>query len=121
MIVVKVNDMAYKSHFIYAFVYAVLQYLMFNSVPMDFVAPAPMQTLNSKEERIKCLLKYFRRFGVPEEFLFNEADLFDFKNVPKVTRCVAMLAKMAKVPAFESLDVQVPDEDDIYYEEDEDI
>ncbi len=31
---------------------------------------------------------------MPEEYVFSESDLFDFKNVPKVTRCVAMLAKM---------------------------
>ena len=83
----------------------VMQYLMFNSVPLDFVTTSSMQKLNTKEERIKCLFKYLRKFGVPEEYVFAEADLFEFKNIPKVTRCVAMLAKMAKIPSFQDVDL----------------
>ena len=72
----------------------VMQYVMFNSVPLELVLP--VQNLNTKEDRVKTLLKYLRRFGVPEEYIFQESDLFDFKNIPKVTRCVAMLAKMVR-------------------------
>ena len=70
----------------------VMQYVMFNSVPMDLVMP--IKGLNKKEDRVKMLLKYLRKFGIPEEYIFTESDLFEFKNIPKVTRCIAMLAKM---------------------------
>lgn len=72
-----------------------MQYVMFNSVPIDFVLP--IQGLNSKEERVRILLKYMRKYGMPEEYLFTESDLFEFKNIPKVTRCVAMLGKMVRI------------------------
>lgn len=48
------------------------------------------------EGRVKILLKYLRRFGVPEKYLFDLDDLIEMKNMPKVTRCVAMLAKMVR-------------------------
>ncbi len=80
------------------------------------------------------MLKYLRRYGIPEEYLFEERDLFEFKNVPKVTRCVAMLGKMvrkantekaliftdfhsvflqAKVETFQNLSLEIPDEDEV--------
>lgn len=112
---------------------AVMQYVMFNSVPLELVLP--VQNLNTKEDRVKTLLKYLRRFGVPEEYIFEERDLFEFKNVPKVTRCVAMLAKMvserssarikkndetntlfqARMKGFEHISLDIPDEDEIFY------
>jgi hypothetical protein len=55
---------------------------------------ASSQNLSSREERIKLLRKYLRRYGVPDEYIFEERDLAEFKNIPKVTRCFAMLAKM---------------------------
>ena len=74
--------------------FPVLQCVMFNSVPLDLVMPT--KGLNTKEERVKVLLKYLRKYGVPEEYMFDEDDLFQFKNIPKVTRCFAMLAKMVR-------------------------
>ena len=53
-----------------------------------------MQNLSSRGERVKLLRKYLRKHGVPEEYIFEEEDLTEFKNIPKVTRCFAMLAKM---------------------------
>ena len=53
-----------------------------------------MQNLSSRGERVKLLRKYLRKHGVPEEYIFEETDLIEFKNIPKVTRCFAMLAKM---------------------------
>jgi hypothetical protein len=49
-----------------------------------------------KEDRVKILLKYLKRFGVPEKYLFDIDDLIEMKNMPKVTRCMAMLAKMVR-------------------------
>ena len=43
---------------------------------------------------MKLLRKYLRKYGVSEEYIFKEEDLTEFKNIPKVTRCFAMLAKM---------------------------
>ena len=43
---------------------------------------------------MKLLRKYLRKYGVAEEYIFEEEDLTEFKNIPKVTRCFAMLAKM---------------------------
>ena len=48
------------------------------------------------QQRIKILLKYLRKFGVPEKYLFDLDDLIEMKNMPKVTRCIAMLAKMVR-------------------------
>ena len=50
------------------------------------------------QQRIKILLKYLKRFGVPEKYLFDLDDLIEMKNMPKVTRCIAMLAKMVRNP-----------------------
>ena len=43
------------------------------------------------------LLKYLKRYGVPEKYLFEMEDLIEMKNMPKVTRCMAMLAKMVTI------------------------
>ncbi len=69
----------------------VMQYVMF---PLELVLP--VQNLNTKEDRVKTLLKYLWQFGIPEEYIFQESDLFHFKNIPKVTRCITMLAKMVR-------------------------
>jgi hypothetical protein len=71
-----------------------MQYVVFNSVPMELVLTD--EGLNTREERIKVLKKYMRKFGVPEVFVFEDADLFEFRNIPKVTRCIAMLGKMVR-------------------------
>ena len=43
------------------------------------------------------LLKYLKRYGVPDKYLFEMEDLIEMKNMPKVTRCMAMLAKMVTI------------------------
>ena len=45
-------------------------------------------------ERIQVLLTHLSRYGIPEAYLFDVEDLMEHKNIPKVTRCFAMLAKM---------------------------
>ncbi len=54
-------------------------------------------TRANTEERVKVLLKYLKRFGLPEKYLFDLDDLVEMKNMPKVTRCIAMLAKMVGI------------------------
>jgi len=46
------------------------------------------------EDRIRLLLKYLRRYGLPEKYLFEPDELIDMRNMPKITRSIAMLAKM---------------------------
>ena len=52
------------------------------------------------EDRIKSLLWYLRRYGVPEAYLFEVRELQEMTNIPKVTRCIAMLGKMVRNYAF---------------------
>ena len=49
------------------------------------------------EDRIKSLLWYLRRFGIPETYLFEVEDLKEMANIPRVTRTIAMLGKMVRI------------------------
>jgi hypothetical protein len=85
---------------------------MFNSIPVDMVAtvptPATSKTAAPKkvadehaidkatEDRIKTLLKYLKKYGVPDKYLFEVNELKDMTNIPKITRCIAMLGKMVR-------------------------
>ena len=67
---------------------------LFKERPLPSPSSLSPQNLSSREERVKLLRKYLRKYGVAEEYIFEEEDLTEFKNIPKVTRCFAMLAKM---------------------------
>ena len=43
------------------------------------------------------LIKHLENFGIPERYIFQIEDLSELKNVPKVTRCIAMMAKMVRI------------------------
>ena len=45
-------------------------------------------------DRIKVLINHLKTYGIPEKYIFEIGDLMDLANVPKVTRCIAMMAKM---------------------------
>ena len=47
-------------------------------------------------DRIKTLLKYLKKYGVPEQYLFEVNHLKEMTNIPKVTRCIAMVGKMVR-------------------------
>ena len=49
------------------------------------------------EDRIKSLLWYLRRFGIPDGYLFEIQDLQEMSNIPRVSRCIAMLGKMVSI------------------------
>ena len=49
-------------------------------------------------ERIQVLLTHLSRYGIPEAYLFDVEDLMEHKNIPKVTRCIAVMAKMVSSP-----------------------
>ncbi len=81
--------------------YLVLQSVMFNSIPADMVAsttakPTSEVAEKDTENRIRMVLKYMRKYGVPESYIFDVDDLREMTNVPKVTRAIAMLGKMVR-------------------------
>ena len=89
--------------------FSVLQSVMFNSLPVDMMESNGTKSDKQKKNsissdaklhegqirgRIEMLLKYLRKYGVPEKHLFEVHELQDMSNIPKVTRCIAMLGKM---------------------------
>ena len=90
---------------------SVLQSVMFNSMPVDMMETNGNKSEKQKKnsissdaklqegqirERIEMLLKYLRKYGVPEKHLFEVHELQEMSNIPKVTRCIAMLGKMVR-------------------------
>ena len=90
---------------------SVLQSVMFNSMPVDMMETNGNKTEKQKKnsissdaklhegqirQRIEMLLKYLRKYGVPEKHLFEVHELQEMSNIPKVTRCIAMLGKMVR-------------------------
>eukprot|EP00093_Oithona_nana_P003941 03941.XXX_97885_96781_1 [CDS] Oithona nana genome sequencing. len=73
----------------------ILQSVMFNSMPNSISSDAKLQE-GQIRERIEMLLKYLRKYGVPEKHLFEVHELQEMSNIPKVTRCIAMLGKMVR-------------------------
>ena len=96
----------------------VLQACMYNSLPMDMIE-GPMAKVEKIEDKLELFIKYARRFGVPEvrltekellissfmqEFLFSPVtDLLQLRDIPKVTRCLAIMAKMVSMEMFNML------------------
>ena len=82
---------------------------MFNSIPVDVIDVSKSQNNRKKSQnevgaldneivdRIKVLLKYLKKYGVPDQYLFEINELKDSTNIPKVTRCIAMLGKMVRI------------------------
>ena len=62
-------------------------------------SPEVLENIARKEveDRVKLLLYHLRGFGIPPQFLFQKEDLIELKNIPKVTRCIATLAKMVRL------------------------
>ena len=96
----------YETYFL-----SVLQSVMFNSMPVDMMETNGNKTEKQKKnsissdaklhegqirQRIEMLLKYLRKYGVPEKHLFEVHELQEMSNIPKVTRCIAMLGKMVR-------------------------
>ena len=85
---------------------------MFNSIPLEMIENPKVASSSSKKknsvaeiaeiekatgDRIKILLKYLRKYGVPEQYLFEVNELKEMTNIPKVTRCIAMVGKMVRI------------------------
>ena len=107
-----------------------VQAVMYNSISMDMVV-GPVAKVEKIEDQLELFVDYARNFGVPQvnvqhrscdpvcecrlclfqEFLFDPVeDLMLLKDIPKVTRCLALMAKMANVKEFENVTIENPDE-----------
>ena len=67
-------------------------------VPVDRETEIKLEKQRQKiiHDRIKVLINHLKTYGIPEKYIFDIGDLMDLANVPKVTRCVAMMAKMVR-------------------------
>jgi len=65
--------------------------IVFNSVPIEQVHAN--WGCNPVLDRVKSVIHEFRRYGVTD--LFEPADLIELRNIPKVTRSLAQLCKLA--------------------------
>lgn len=41
-----------------------------------------------------------KKYGVPEEEIFQTADLFERRNIPQVTLCLYALARLVRIDLF---------------------
>jgi len=69
----------------------VMTSIVFNSVPMEDINT----TWGSQPQvgRVKSLIREIKRYGVID--VFEAEDLLELKNIPKVTKCLAQLSKLA--------------------------
>jgi len=70
--------------------------LCFNSVPMELVTDKTGEMKLTPKERVSILIDQLRQYGVPDSTLFSTDDLLMKKNIPKVTRCLAIAVCLAE-------------------------
>ena len=66
--------------------------LSFNAIPND---PYSSIGLDPEIERIRSLIETLENYGVKKKFLFQLDDLYKMRNIPKVTRCIEEIEKLA--------------------------
>merc|ERR1712233_210877 len=69
----------------------VMTSIVFNSVPLEQVDDN--WGVNPAMDRVKVVIREIRRYGVVD--VFEPEDLIELKNIPKVTKCLAQLSKLA--------------------------
>ena len=69
----------------------VMTSIVFNSVPMEDIEAE--WGANPALNRVNGLIKEIKRYGVVD--VFEADDLLELKNIPKVTKCLAQLSKLA--------------------------
>merc|ERR1712235_112173 len=69
----------------------VMTSIVFNSVPVEDIGCN--WGSNPAHTRVTALIREIRRDGVIE--VFEPADLIEKRNIPKVTKCLAQLSKLA--------------------------
>jgi len=69
----------------------VMTSIVFNSVALDQIDDN--WGVNPALDRVKAVIREIRRYGVVD--VFEPEDLIELKNIPKVTKCLAQLSKLA--------------------------
>jgi len=69
----------------------VMTSIVFNSVPMEDINAE--WGANPALDRVKAAIREIKRYGVVD--VFEPEDLLELKNIPKVTKCLAQLSKLA--------------------------
>jgi len=69
----------------------VMTNIVFNSVPLDTIDDN--WGVNPALDRVKTVIREIRRYGVVD--VFDPEDLIELRNIPKVTKCLAQLSKLA--------------------------
>merc|ERR1712117_110683 len=69
----------------------VMTSIVFNSVPLEQVDDN--WGVNPAMDRVKVVIREIRRYGVVD--VFEPEGLIELKNIPKVTKCLAQLSKLA--------------------------
>jgi len=69
----------------------VMTSIVFNSVPLD--TTDDNWGANPVLDRIKTVIRELKRYGVVD--VFEPEDLMELRNIPKVTKCLAQLSKLA--------------------------
>lgn len=65
--------------------------IVFNSVPLEQIDDN--WGTNPVQDRVRAVIREIKRYGVME--VFEPDDLIQLKNIPKVTKCLAQLSKLA--------------------------
>jgi hypothetical protein len=69
----------------------VMTSIVFNSVPLEQIDDN--WGTHPAMDRVKSVIREIKRYGVVD--VFEPMDLIDLRNVPKVTKCLAQLSKLA--------------------------
>merc|ERR1712066_59139 len=69
----------------------VMTSIVFNSVALDQIDDN--WGMNPALDRVKAVIREIRRYGVVD--VFEPEDLIELRNIPKVTKCLAQLSKLA--------------------------
>merc|ERR1712192_125013 len=69
----------------------VMTSIVFNSIPLE--TTDDNWGANPVLDRIKTVIRELRRYGVVD--VFEPEDLMELRNIPKVTKCLAQLSKLA--------------------------
>lgn len=69
----------------------VMTSIVFNSVPLEDIDQS--WGSNPAHDRVTAVIREIKRYGVVD--VFEPQDLIEMKNIPKVTKCLAQLSKLA--------------------------
>lgn len=90
---VKVKPTTDYDHFIQdgSILSRVMTHIVFNSVPLEQIDDN--WGTHPVLDRVKSVIREIKRYGVVD--VFEAEDLIELRNIPKVTKCLAQLSKLA--------------------------